>query len=76
MVWLANSFVSGFKGIRLVWEVRARVTSEWTGLMRDLGIVHAVDLSREKPIVSSNVMYSRLFGKGKHNIYQFTDEEL
>ena len=31
---------------------------------------------REKPSFDSDVVYSRLFGKGKHNLYQFTDEEL
>ena len=38
--------------------------------------MHCVDLSREKPSFDSDVVYSRLFGKGKHNLYQFTDEEL
>jgi hypothetical protein len=44
--------------------------------MQDFGIVHSVDLSRETPAFKSDVVYTRLFGKGKHNIYQFTDEEL
>jgi hypothetical protein len=35
-----------------------------------------VDLSRETPAFKSDVVYTRLFGKGEHNIYQFTDEEL
>jgi len=60
----------------LVWEVRAPITVEITRLMQDLSIVHCVDLSRERPTFGSDVVYTRLFGKGKHNIYQFTDEEL
>ena len=44
--------------------------------MQDFNIVHCVDLSMGKPSFHSNVVYSRLFGKGKHNIYQFTDDEL
>jgi hypothetical protein len=44
--------------------------------MQDFGMVHSVDLSRETPAFRSDVVYTRLFGKGKHNIYQFTDEEL
>jgi len=44
--------------------------------MQELSIVHCVDLSREKPSFHSDVVYARLFGKGKHNVYQFTDEEL
>lgn len=64
------------KGVRLVWEIRAPSTDEAVGLMQDFNIVHCVDLSREAPRFSSDVVYSRLFGKGKHNIYQFTDDEL
>src|SRR3990172_13285939 len=44
--------------------------------MQDFNIVHCTDLSREKPNFHSDVVYSRLLGKGKHNLYQFTDEEL
>jgi len=44
--------------------------------MQDFNIVHCVDLSKEKPNFSSDIIYGRLFGKGKHNLYQFADEEL
>jgi len=64
------------KGVRLIWEVRAPNTTELTSLMQEFSVVHCVDLSREKPNFNSDVVYARLFGKGKHNIYQFTDEEL
>lgn len=64
------------KGVRLVWEVRAPNTAELTRLMQEFSIVHCVDLSRERPSFDSDVVYTRLFGRGKHNIYQFTDEEL
>jgi uncharacterized protein YecE (DUF72 family) len=74
----ARDFLSSanLKGVRLVWEIRASVTSGVVDLMRDLDVVHCVDLSREKPCFDSDVVYSRLFGKGKHNVYQFTDDEL
>ena len=62
--------------IRLVWETRAPTTPSLAKLLSDLNIVHSVDLSREKPPSVSDVIYSRLFGKGKHNMYQFTDDEL
>jgi uncharacterized protein YecE (DUF72 family) len=64
------------RGVRLVWEVRASVTSAVIDLMQDFNIVHCVDLSKGKSSFDSDVVYSRLFGKGKHNRYQFTDEEL
>ncbi len=63
-------------GVRLVWEVRAPVTAAVIDLMQDFNAVQCVDLSRETPSAESDIVYSRLFGKGKHNIYQFTDNEL
>ena len=74
----ARDFFSSAKmrDVQLVWDVRAPVTVEAAGLMQDLGIVQSVDLSREKPVEASDVVYSRLFGKGWHNRYQFTDDEL
>ena len=44
--------------------------------MSDFKAVQCVDLSKETLSVESDVVYSRLFGKGKHNIWQFTDDEL
>jgi hypothetical protein len=67
---------TSLRGVRLVWEIRAPVTPAVVDLMRDFNVVHCVDLSREEPSFESDAVYSRLFGKGKHNIYQFTDEEL
>jgi uncharacterized protein YecE (DUF72 family) len=64
------------KGITLVWEYRAPVTQNVTQLMHDFNIVHCVDLSNQKPSYKLDVTYSRLFGKGEHNIYQFTGDEL
>lgn len=68
------------KGIRIVWEVRRRKSERvplgLVALMRDYNIIHCVDLSKESPPVESDTVYTRVFGKGKHNIYQFTDEEL
>jgi len=64
------------KGVRLAWEVRSPITSKLVNLMQDFKIIHSVDLSREEPAYKSDVIYTRLFGKGKRNIYQFTDEEL
>ncbi len=64
------------KRIQLAWEVRSQMTSKLASLMRDFEIVSSVDLSTEEPVWKSDVIYTRLFGKGKHNVYQFTDEEL
>ena len=67
---------ANLRGIRLVWEIRAPITAAVTNLMQDLNMVHCVDLSKGKPSFDSDVVYSRLFGKGKNNLDQFTDEEL
>jgi uncharacterized protein YecE (DUF72 family) len=67
---------SDLRGVRLVWEVRAPVTAAVIDLMRDFNVLECVDLSTGTPSVESDVIYSRLFGKGKYNIYQFTDDEL
>ena len=39
-------------------------------------ILDVVDLSVQKPRVESDAVYSRLFGKGEYNAYEFDDEEL
>ncbi len=74
----ARSFLTSanLRKVRLVWETRAKTTPGLMKLMSDMNIMHSVDLSREKPKTVSDVVYSRLFGKGNHNLYQFTDEEL
>jgi uncharacterized protein YecE (DUF72 family) len=74
----AKDLFSGvdLKGVRLAWEIRSPATEKVADLLRDFNIVHSVDLSKEKPVYESDVVYTRLFGKGKHNIYQFTDDEL
>jgi uncharacterized protein YecE (DUF72 family) len=64
------------KGIRLVWEIRAPPTPQAVYLMADFNIIHCVDISIFKSPDWSDIGYTRLFGKGTHNIWQFTDEEL
>jgi hypothetical protein len=50
---------------------------ELSKIMQDRNIVHSIDLSKgEKPAYESDLLYTRLFGKGQHNIYQPTDGEL
>jgi len=46
-------------------------------LMQDRGIIHSVDLLKgQVPACSADTLYTRLFGKGYHNLYQPTDDEL
>lgn len=64
------------RGVRLAWEIRSPVNDRLINMMRDYNITHSVDLTKEEPRWKSDVIYARLFGKGMHNIYQFTDKEL
>ena len=82
---LANSlrnFIESAKtnGVRLAVEFRGnnvQFDKAFIRLMEDYNMIHSVDLSKdERPVVESDILYSRLFGKGEHNIYQPTDEEL
>jgi uncharacterized protein YecE (DUF72 family) len=63
-------------GLRLTWEYRAPITKTVVDLMEDYDIIQCVDLSKQRPSYNLDVTYSRMFGKGQHNIYQFTDDEL
>ncbi|HWR59207.1 MAG TPA: DUF72 domain-containing protein [Thermodesulfovibrionales bacterium] len=71
---LFSSF--NFGSIRLAWEVRGCITQGTIELMRDLGITHCTDISWEMPAIESDILYTRLFGHGEHNLYQFDDIEL
>ncbi len=57
--------------------VKQPVDSRFVKTMQDLNLIHCVDLSKnEEPVYESDILYSRLFGKGSQNIYQPTDDEL
>jgi uncharacterized protein YecE (DUF72 family) len=74
----ARDLFSSFtlRSVNLVWEIRAPITEVALDLLRDFNIIECVDLSIKTPSVESDIVYSRLFGKGRHNVYQFTDDEL
>lgn len=64
-------------GTRVAFEFRGGPPGESVlNMMEDGGAVHSVDLSRERPAYASDMLYSRLFGKGQDNVYQFDDGEL
>jgi uncharacterized protein YecE (DUF72 family) len=51
-------------------------TDDTLKTLRDHDATHCVDLSTREPKVESKTLYTRLFGKGKENIYEFDDSEL
>jgi uncharacterized protein YecE (DUF72 family) len=71
---------ASLEGVPLALEARAYTGRDLPGglkkLLEDRGIIHCVDLSKEDPQVDCDVLYTRLFGKGYHTVYQFSDEEL
>jgi uncharacterized protein YecE (DUF72 family) len=81
-VELMRNFFSSvdLKGIRVALEMRGvkqSLNSDLVRRMKDYNMIHCVDLSKdEEPAYKSEILYSRIFGKGRHNIYQPTDEEL
>jgi uncharacterized protein YecE (DUF72 family) len=64
---------------------RTRIAIEFRGgeptektleTLQDHDAAHSVDISTQDPKVESSILYSRLFGKGKKNVYEFDDNEL
>lgn len=66
--------------LRVAWEMRCykgrNVPEKVTDFMQYHNMVHCVDFSTSKPAFESDITYTRLFGKGSRNVYQFTDREL
>lgn len=79
---LCNFFSSMDLGkLRVALEIRgagiSKLPSELAKTMQDYNMIHSVDLSKgEMPAYESDMLYTRLFGKGRHNVYQPTDAEL
>jgi uncharacterized protein YecE (DUF72 family) len=67
-------------GIRVGLEARAHRGDDLPVALRttmeETGTLDVVDLSQAAPRVKDEVMYTRLFGPGPHNVYQFDDDEL
>lgn len=70
--------------LQLVWELRGDLSSTssevqeaLTRLLIKYEITHGVDFSKPtRPLHVSSLGYSRIFGKGKKNMWQFSDPEI
>lgn len=51
-------------------------SEEALDIMKESGAIHSIDLSNKDPLYEGRILYSRLFGKGEENIYEFDDAEL
>src|SRR5438552_15464 len=85
---VASSQVTGLRdlagmahpGTRIGLEARAytgqALPPELQRTMEDNAILAVVDLSQTTPRLADDTRYTRLFGPGPHNVYQFDDREL
>ena len=77
---LVNLLSSGGMDSTVCMEARAYrgrdLPSKLAATMADNAIVDVVDPLIQEPRVASEHAYMRVFGKGEHNVYQPTDEEL
>jgi uncharacterized protein YecE (DUF72 family) len=67
--------------IRIALELRgmsaSKLPPDLIRTMEDNDIIHSVDLSKgEIPAYQSDILYTRLFGRGERNQYEPNDEEL
>ena len=67
-------------GTRVGLEARAYAGSDLPASLRramgESGVLDVVDLSQSRPRVAGDAQYTRLFGPGPHNVYEFDDEDL
>jgi uncharacterized protein YecE (DUF72 family) len=79
---ILDSFISSanVENVRVALELRGSnqaLSTDFTRVMQKHNMIHSIDLANdEQPAYKSDVLYTRLFGKGTHNIYQPTDQEL
>ncbi|NVM55196.1 MAG: DUF72 domain-containing protein [Candidatus Helarchaeota archaeon] len=80
----ADTFFSHYKNcpVELVWEPRG---PEWTvepgktkltAILSNNNVTHCTDISKEMPVHSVNISYTRVFGLGKKNQWEFDDQEI
>ena len=62
---------------RIAFEFRGgEPTQDTLKTLHDHDALHSIDISTQDPKTESSILYSRLFGKGKENVYEFDDNEL
>ena len=80
----ADEFFSHYDNFacNLVWEPRGPGWSEspardkLRSILSNHQITHCTDISREMPLYSANLSYTRVFGQGVKNQWEFDDSEI
>ncbi len=62
-------------GITVVLHSKSKIESDALKMIHDLGMVPAVDLTKEEPYYSSEIVYTRLFGNSYAHANGFSDKE-
>src|SRR5256712_7693849 len=77
---LRNLAAMASRGTRVGLEARTYAGRDLPASLRRAmgasGVLDVVDLSQSRPRVADDTQYTRLFGPGPHNVYEFDDEEL
>jgi uncharacterized protein YecE (DUF72 family) len=63
------------QGIMPAFEPRGGVSESGFGILKDAGVVHAVDLTRSEPRYRSEILYARLFGAQRYSKKGFGEPE-
>ena len=74
-----NAFLSTISlgRTRIAFEFRGGAPTEDTlETLHNHDALNSIDISKQDPKLGSSILYSRLFGKGKENVYEFDDNEL
>jgi uncharacterized protein YecE (DUF72 family) len=74
-----NAFLSTINlgSTRIAIEFRGgEPTKDTLKILQDHDTAQSVDISTQDPKIESSILYSRLFGNGRENIYEFDDNEL
>ncbi len=64
------------RSLRLAWEVRSSPSLRTLSILDSNRIIQVTDLTRSGPDLRDEILYTRLFGLGKHNLYRFASEDL
>ena len=81
---MAENFFAHFTDAEfdLIWEPRGLewtagpVKENLTSILMKNGITHCTDISKAMPLHSANISYTRIFGLGEKNQWQFDDQEI
>jgi uncharacterized protein YecE (DUF72 family) len=81
---IAEDFFDSFQNfsVNLVWEPRGiewetdTIKEKLSSILSKNGVTHCTDISKQLPLYSANLSYTRVFGIGEKNQWEFDDNEI